>query len=112
MKRKISNDKGVTLVALVITIVILLILASVAVGVGMETVETSKMMRFVSELELMQTKVNSLYDDYKAGRKVNINGIEIEVLQIGGNLPSDATNVFTSGESGITNSSRISFVYK
>lgn len=55
-----TQEKGVTMVALVITIVLLLILLSITVNSGMPTIEFSKFNQFKNELKVLQTKVNEL----------------------------------------------------
>ena len=67
MKNKIGNSKGVTLIALVITIIVLLILASVATYSGVGVIRSSQFTTFITELKIMQTQVNSLYDQWKNG---------------------------------------------
>ncbi len=67
MKRKSGNSKGVTLIALVITIIVLLILASIATYSGIGVINSSKLTAFTTEMKIMQTEVNSLYDQWKNG---------------------------------------------
>ena len=61
------NQNGVTLIALTITVIVLLILASVATYSGMDIIESSKVTTFTAEMKIMQTQVNSLYDQWKSG---------------------------------------------
>ena len=65
------NQKGVTLLALIITIVILLILASIATYSGIDIIRSSKLTTFTAEMKIMQTQVNKLYDQWKSG-EINI----------------------------------------
>ena len=65
MKSTVKNSKGVTLIALVTTIIVLLILASVATYSGIEIVNSSKLTTFTTEMKIMQTQVNGLYDQWK-----------------------------------------------
>ena len=67
MKRKSHNSKGVTLIALVITIILLLILASIATYSGIDIINSSKLTAFTTEMKIMQTQVNNLYDQWKNG---------------------------------------------
>ena len=83
MKRKIGNSKGVTLIALVITIIVLLILASVAIYSGMDIIQSSKLTAFTTEMKIMQTQVNDLYDKWKSG--------EINKDEIGKDLTYNTT---------------------
>ncbi|MCI8412163.1 MAG: hypothetical protein HFJ40_07060 [Clostridia bacterium] len=63
MKRKIKNNKGITLITLVVTVIVIGILASVATYSGIEVINSSKLTRFTTEMKLIQTKVNEIYED-------------------------------------------------
>ena len=112
------NNRGITLVALVITIIILLILASIATYSGLNVVKFSKLTTFTTEMKIMQTKVNEIYQKYKDGDSIEIdgttyygenkNGEESTILDIGQTLDSvntQANKVFTESASGITDTS-------
>ena len=75
----------------------LIILASIATYSGVNVIKQSKLNKFTAEMKIMQTEVNNLYDRYSNG--------EIDVLNIGKELDSEANNVFTGSGSGITDSS-------
>ena len=60
-----KNNKGITLASLVITIIILLILASVFVYSGVNTVRYTKYNKAKSEISVVQTNVNSWYQELK-----------------------------------------------
>lgn len=87
-----KNNNAITLMSLVITIIILIILASVGTYSGIQIVNSSKLTAFTTELKIMQTKVNELYD-----KKEYTIGKDISTVQ------TQADKVFTSSESGITN---------
>ena len=91
MKRE---NKGITLIALVITVTVLIILASIATYSGVEIIRQSKLNKFTTEMKVMQTEINALYDRYTSG--------ETDLVNLGKELDSQADKVFTSGESGIT----------
>lgn len=63
----LKNNKGITLIALAITIIILIILTSIATYTGFSTVKDSKYYDAVSQMRTMQAKVNEFYEDYKNG---------------------------------------------
>ena len=97
MKSLKENRKGITLVSLVITIVVLLILASITTYSGIEVIKSSRLTTFTTEMKIMQTQVNELYQRYKDGDNT--------VLGLGKDLDSvseQANKVFTEKESGIT----------
>ena len=60
-----KNNKGITLASLVITIIILLILASIFVYSGINTVRYTKFNKAKSEISVIQTNVNSWYQELK-----------------------------------------------
>ena len=72
MKREVKNSNGITLVALVITIIVLLILASVTTYSGISIINTSKLTTFTTEMKIMQTQVNQLYQKYKDGETIQV----------------------------------------
>ena len=71
-----KNSKGITLVALTITVIILLILASVTTYSGISTIQSSKLNKYKQELEIMQSEINLLYEKYsmqiEAGEEIEI----------------------------------------
>lgn len=97
MKKFSKNVKGVTLVSLIITIIVLIILASIAIYSGNDVIKSSKFTKFTTEMKIMQTQVNELYEKYKNG--------DNEILNLGKQLDTVQTQadiVFTSDSSGIT----------
>lgn len=100
------NNNGITLMALVITIIILIILASIVTYSGIQVVKSAQFTAFSTELKIMQTQVNSLYEKKKNNEKILLNNVETEIEQIGTAISSDpevqeqAENAFNA--SGIT----------
>ena len=60
-----KNNKGITLTSLVITIIVLLILGSVFIYSGVNTVRYTKFNKAKSEISIIQTNVNSWYQELK-----------------------------------------------
>ena len=121
MKRKVKNSNGITLIALVITIIVLLILASVATYSGIDIINTSKLTTFTTEMKIMQTQVNQLYQKYKDGEIIQVGDetytgeaiLTMRKNSTDSNYSTDIENsslqsysqaekVFTAEESGIT----------
>ena len=113
-----AKESGITLVALVITVIVLLILSSIAIYSGLNVVRSSKFTVFTTEMKIMQTKVNEIYQKYKDGNSIEIDGTTYygenkksensnsTILDIGQALDSvstQANKVFTESASGITN---------
>ena len=106
-----KDEKGVTLIALSVTIVVLIILASVGVTSGISTINSSKLTKFTTEMKTMQTNVNELYNSWKVKAKYVLGNKEYigdEILNIGKDLLSvqDKVDIVfklqSEGGSGIT----------
>ena len=103
MKKETNSAKGITLIALTVTIIVILILASVGTYSRIEAVKTAQLNKFISEMKIMQIQVNNIYDKYKNGEDIIANI---------GKLPSTspkADNVFKESTSGIVD--RIGYRY-
>lgn len=61
-----TNQKGITLISLIITIIVMLILASVTIHIGTGSIDNSRMMSFVTYMQTIQAKVDFIaqYDNY------------------------------------------------
>ena len=95
-----KKEKGITLIALVLTVMILSILVGVATYTGIDTIKSSKFTRFETELKMMQTKVNEWYEEYKNGDNTYLTlGQEISANS---DVEDQSNKVFTSNASGIT----------
>lgn len=55
-----NSEKGITIIALVITVIMLLILASVATYTGIESYDKAEQIKFVSQMKLIQAKVDEV----------------------------------------------------
>ena len=64
---KIKNQRGITLIGLIITIVLMLILTAVAINVGVGDIDYSKRIRFMSYMQAIQKKVDYIteYENYE-----------------------------------------------
>ena len=79
---KITEEKGVTLLVLVTTIIILLILASVGVTSWNQTIEYSAFNEFTAELQVMQSKVNELNQNKNTDIGTEISENQKNILDI------------------------------
>ena len=57
-----KEDKAITLIALIITVVLILILASVTTYYGIDTYKRTKVTKFVTQMQLIQGKVDELLE--------------------------------------------------
>lgn len=89
-----KDKKGITLIALIITVIILSILASVATYSGINVIKSSQLTAFTTELKIMQTQVNRIYQEKEEN--------QVYGKDITGEIETQARKVFTTNESGIT----------
>lgn len=68
IKREVNNE-GVTLISLIVIIVILFIISGIAISSGIETADSIKITKFNKELQLIQGKVDVIYEQLKSGEK-------------------------------------------
>ena len=62
MKNITKDNKGITLIALIVTIIVILILASVTTYTGIEAYKNSQVTKFVTQMQLLQAKVDDLVE--------------------------------------------------
>lgn len=68
-----NNNKGITVVALTITIVVLLIVAGITSYSGLHTVRSARFYNAESQMKIINSKVSELYDEYKDGDDTVLN---------------------------------------
>ena len=100
--KNIKNNKGITLMALVITIIILIILASIGTYSGIQVVKSAQFTAFSTELKIMQTQVNKLYEEKKNGNS-DVNALGKTISSSSTTVQSNATKAFNA--SGIRDTS-------
>ena len=64
MKDKLKQEKGITMMALVVTIIILLILTSVLVFNTQDSVYIKRLNNLYSDIELLRAKTDEYYNEY------------------------------------------------
>ena len=68
---KAKDNKGITLIMLIVTIILLIIIVSVSTYTGIKTYKDAKVQKFIAEMQLVQAKVEELasieeeFDDEK-----------------------------------------------
>lgn len=58
--RKIKDNNGITLVVLIITVILMLVLASVTIYTGIDTYKQARVVEYVQEMQLIQSKVDEI----------------------------------------------------
>lgn len=61
----LRNNKGITILALVITILVLLVLTSVSLGTGYSVITDIKLGRTISNMALIKAKAETIYEQYQ-----------------------------------------------
>lgn len=90
---KKTNENGITLMTLVLTIIILLILTSIGTYAGRETIEMAKYDRLRSEMKIIQTKVNDLNQENQSEKGQKLSDEQKKILNI-----DDVSNIIYSGK--------------
>lgn len=62
------KESGITLVALILTIILLLILATITAYNGIDSYKKSKVMKFIAEMQLIQGKVDAMANSNEYNR--------------------------------------------
>lgn len=98
-----KENRGITLIALIITIIVMLILTSVVTYSGIETYKSTQVTKFVTQMQLIQTRVDDLAEEKSME----------ELLALGAAVPNDKitfiNTIYANGE--ITNKEILSFRY-
>lgn len=77
------GEKGITLIALMVTIIVTIIIASIATVTGLSTAKKTRYYEAVAEMKTMQYEVNDLYEKYKNGNE--------DILNYGQDIQSSKT---------------------
>lgn len=62
-----QKKKGITLIALIVTVVMLIILASVTTIEGLESLYEARRVEFVTEMKIIQSRVDYIYEKINQG---------------------------------------------
>ena len=115
MKQKLKNNKGITIVALVITIIIMLILAGVTVKIatGGGIIDKTKNTSDEFEIEQEKEKVKSGYLSYKTAKMVDDDAqLFVEDAKTNGNATSGWAVIFdkTKNEYKLTKDGKVTLI--
>ena len=86
-----KNQKGITLVALIIIVAVLLILASVSVEFGTESMDVTRLKGFYLELEIVQKRVDEIFvkNETYSVKKSDDTETVIEIKNAGSDLTDE-----------------------
>ena len=88
MKDITKDNKGITLIALIVTIVLMLILTSVTTYTGINTYKETQVNKFVTQMQLLQAKVDELVETKTIEE---LNSIDLDTV-----TTSQETNAITT----------------
>ncbi len=60
IKQKVSNEKGITLVALMITVMIMVMIIGISLDIGMESLDSTRLQGFYMQLETIQKRADDI----------------------------------------------------
>lgn len=66
----LKENRGITMISLVVTVIVLMILASITTYSGVSTAKESRYYNAVHQMKVMQTEVNCWYEDKKDGNEI------------------------------------------
>ena len=61
--KALQNNKGITLITLIMTVIILLIIAGLSINYGINTYKSSKVMKFETYMKILQKKVDIMIEE-------------------------------------------------
>lgn len=82
IKQKMSSDKGITIVSLLIAIILMIIFASISIGSSMDSIYDIKLKGFYSKLEMLQKRVDEVTSTNESYIDENGNTIYIKNMGI------------------------------
>lgn len=101
-----ENQKGITLIALVITIIILLIISGIGIYAGTNSIEKVELEELKTNMLLIEAKAREYVEEanFKIGKETDetkINEIKKEIYETNGNLQKSADAEITQIDSSI-----------
>ena len=69
----LKQNKGITMISLVVTVIVLMILASITTYSGVSTAKESRYYNAVHQMKIIQSEVNNWYEDKKNGDETKWN---------------------------------------
>ena len=89
-----KSEKGITLVALIITIVLMVILASVSIRIGTESLDSTRLKGFYMQLEIVQKRVDDIAITNESYIDSNGNTVYLKEQGLSYNNLTDTQNTF------------------
>jgi Tfp pilus assembly protein PilE len=112
MKFKRNNNKGITLVALSITVIVLMILSGITVSTGMSMVKTAKLEELRTNMLLIQAKAKEYVEEANFKLGITIDKLEGEEKQKKIDSAKDKEILKVDEENDITNNNEFTYITK
>ena len=87
------NEKGITMIALVLVIILMLILTTTGVFTGIDAYKTMRAQTFVAQMKVAQEKINIIRDEYEAWDNYKGNNINEYIMERYTLLNDDRTEI-------------------
>jgi len=99
IKKRLSNEKGITLVSLLVTVFVMLIIVAVAVNVGTDSVDSTRLQAFYTQLEIIQKRADDIATTNEGYYITNSNGTKtyVDIKTQGGSTITSSQASFLQG---------------
>ena len=102
----LKENKGITMISLVVTIIILMILASITTYSGISTAKDARYYNGIHQMKVMQAEVNDWYESkndsdetgWNKGVSISASGKEIQCLKAFNSAKSNNVNGDSVGD--------------
>lgn len=97
-----KNNKGITLITLVLTVIVIFILASIAIPTGNDLIIKTRMNRYIAIMYLMKIEAEKIYENYEFDNEnadLTVNSTAAEIVDISGTmnlLPNEEKSLVVS----------------
>lgn len=81
--KNLKSTKGITMIALVITIIVLLILSGIGLTMGLDATKQAQDSKLITELEIVQHAIFEQYTKYKLTKDPStLVGLKVDISQV------------------------------
>ena len=80
IKKRLANEKGITLVALLITVIVMMIIVGISVDTGTESLDSTRLQGFYMQLETIQKRADDIATTNEGYYITNADGTKTEVF--------------------------------
>lgn len=94
MEKITKDNKGITMIALMITVMLIVIIGSVSIYTGIDTYKFSKVTKFITQMQLLQAKIDDLVETKTAEELNNMGLLEVTTEE----QTNAIVNAFKQGE--------------